>query len=99
MLDYILTLMGRDDNDGFADSSLELLHTQTLTLSACTTLVSVEPKLPIETRNYVMKATLSFFALPKDPSDVVDPLINKLITLLCAILLTRYVLDSLGMLR
>ncbi|KAJ8622795.1 hypothetical protein MRB53_031324 [Persea americana] len=88
MLDYILTLMGRDDNDGFADSSLELLHTQTLALSACTTLVSVEPKLPIETRNYVMKATLSFFALPKDPSDVVDPLINKLITLLCAILLT-----------
>ncbi|XXG79873.1 hypothetical protein AAC387_Pa09g0849 [Persea americana] len=83
MLDYILTLMGRDDNDGFADSSLELLHTQNLALSACTTLVSVEPKLPIETRNYVMKATLSFFALPKDPSDVVDPLINKLVTLVC----------------
>ncbi|XXG89741.1 hypothetical protein AAC387_Pa12g1671 [Persea americana] len=62
----------------------------TLALSACTTLVSVEPKLPIETRNNVMKATLSFFALPKDPSDVVDPLINKLITLLCAILLTSY---------
>ncbi|KAJ8615068.1 hypothetical protein MRB53_034440 [Persea americana] len=90
MLDYILTLMGRDDNDGFADSSLELLHTQTLALSGCTTLVSVEPKLPIETRNYVMNATLSFFALPKDPSDVVDPLINKLVTLLCAILLTRF---------
>ncbi|XXG42815.1 hypothetical protein AAC387_Pa01g2996 [Persea americana] len=90
MLDYILTLMGRDDNDGFADSSLELLHTQTLALSGCTILVSVEPKLPIETRNYVMKATLSFFALPKDPSDVVDPLINKLVTLLCAILLTRF---------
>ena len=28
MLDYILTLMGRDDNEGFADSTLELLHTQ-----------------------------------------------------------------------
>lgn len=28
MLDYILTLMGRDDNDGLADSNLELLHTQ-----------------------------------------------------------------------
>lgn len=88
MLDYILTLMGRDDNDGFLDSKLELLHTQTLALSACTTLVSVEPKLAIETRNYVMKATLGFFALPKDPSDIVGPLINKLITLLCAILLT-----------
>ncbi|KAJ8616128.1 hypothetical protein MRB53_035500 [Persea americana] len=33
MLDYILTLMGRDDNDGFADSSLELLHTQLLVSS------------------------------------------------------------------
>lgn len=28
MLDYILTLMGRDENEGFAESSLELLHTQ-----------------------------------------------------------------------
>ncbi|XP_048320811.1 protein SHOOT GRAVITROPISM 6 isoform X2 [Ziziphus jujuba] len=88
MLDYILTLMGRDDNDGFADSTLELLHTQALALSACTTLVSVEPKLTIETRNHVLKATLGFFALPNDPVDVVDPLIDNLITLLCAILLT-----------
>lgn len=28
LLDYILTLMGCDDDDGFAESSLELLHTQ-----------------------------------------------------------------------
>lgn len=38
MLDYILTLMGRDDNnEGFADSNLELLHTQvsSLLLSCC----------------------------------------------------------------
>ncbi|XP_015574858.1 protein SHOOT GRAVITROPISM 6 isoform X1 [Ricinus communis] len=88
LLDYILTLMGRDDNDDFADSSLELLHTQALALSACTTLVSVEPKLTIETRNHVMKATLGFFALPNEPVDVVNPLIDNLITLLCAILLT-----------
>ncbi|KAJ4833816.1 Protein SHOOT GRAVITROPISM 6 [Turnera subulata] len=86
LLDYILTLMGRDDS--FADSSLELLHTQALALSACTTLVSVEPKLTIETRNHVMKATLGFFALPNEPAEVVDPLIDNLITLLCAILLT-----------
>ncbi|KAF3441780.1 hypothetical protein FNV43_RR15695 [Rhamnella rubrinervis] len=88
MLDYILTLMGRDDNEGFADSTLELLHTQALALSACTTLVSVDPKLTIETRNHVLKATLGFFSLPNDPSDVVDPLIDNLITLLCAMLLT-----------
>uniref|UniRef100_A0A2C9VCM9 Uncharacterized protein n=1 Tax=Manihot esculenta TaxID=3983 RepID=A0A2C9VCM9_MANES len=88
LLDYILTLMGRDENDGFADSCLELLHTQALALSACTTLVSVEPKLTIETRNHVMKATLGFFALPNEPEDVVNPLIDNLITLLCAILLT-----------
>ncbi|XP_021677399.2 protein SHOOT GRAVITROPISM 6 isoform X1 [Hevea brasiliensis] len=88
LLDYILTLMGRDENDGVADSSLELLHTQALALSACTTLVSVEPKLTIETRNHVMKATLGFFALPNEPVDVVNPLIDNLITLLCAILLT-----------
>lgn len=88
MLDFTLTLMGRDDNDGSADSNLELLRTQALALSACTTLVSVEPKLTIETRNHVMKATLGFFALPNDLQDVVDPLIDNLITLLCAILLT-----------
>ncbi|KAK9124088.1 hypothetical protein Sjap_013690 [Stephania japonica] len=88
MLDYILTLMGREESDGYPGSNLELLHTQTLALSACTTLVSVEPKLTVETRNYVMKATLGFFALPNDPSEVIDPLINNLITLLCAILLT-----------
>ncbi|POO01806.1 Coatomer beta subunit [Trema orientale] len=89
MLDYILTLMGRDNNnEDFADSTLELLHTQALALSACTTLVSVEPKLTIETRNHVLKATLGFFALPNDPVEVVNPLIDNLITLLCAILLT-----------
>ncbi|XP_010507584.1 PREDICTED: protein SHOOT GRAVITROPISM 6-like [Camelina sativa] len=88
MLDYILTLMGRDENEGFAESSLEVLHTQALALNACTTLVSVEPKLTIETRNRVMKATLGFFALPNDPSDVISPLIDNLVTLLCAILLT-----------
>uniref|UniRef100_M4DL42 Uncharacterized protein n=1 Tax=Brassica campestris TaxID=3711 RepID=M4DL42_BRACM len=88
MLDYVLTLMGRDENEGFAESSLELLHTQALALNACTTLVSVEPKLTVETRNRVMKATLGFFALPNDPSDVIGPLIDNLVSLLCAILLT-----------
>ncbi|XP_043703621.1 protein SHOOT GRAVITROPISM 6 isoform X1 [Telopea speciosissima] len=91
LLDYILTLMGRDDEDddgdGYANSN-EFLRTQSFALSACTTLVSVEPKLTIETRNHVMKATLGFFGLPNDPSDIIDPLINNLITLLCAILLT-----------
>ncbi|KAL6141890.1 hypothetical protein ACLB2K_060176 [Fragaria x ananassa] len=88
LLDYILTLMGRDDDENLSDSSLELLDTQARALSACTTLVSVEPKLTIETRNHVLKATVGFFALPNDPADVVDPLIDNLITLLCAILLT-----------
>ncbi|KAE9465484.1 hypothetical protein C3L33_02600, partial [Rhododendron williamsianum] len=55
LLDYILTLMRSDDDEDFTDSSVELLRTQALALSACTTLVSVEPKLTIETRNHVMK--------------------------------------------
>ncbi|KAJ3682541.1 hypothetical protein LUZ60_015114 [Juncus effusus] len=42
----------------------------------------------METRNRVMKATLGFFALPNEPSNIVDPLISNLITLLCTILLT-----------
>lgn len=88
LLDYILTLMGRDGEDDFSDSSTDHLRTQALALSACTTLVSVEPKLTNETRNIVMKATLGFFALPNDPFDVVSPLIDNLVTLLCAILLT-----------
>ncbi|WOH06122.1 hypothetical protein DCAR_0625545 [Daucus carota subsp. sativus] len=88
LLDYIVTLMGLDDDNDIYDSSIELLHTQALALSACTTLVSVEPKLTTETRNLVMKATLGLFALPNEPSDVVNPLIDNLITLLCAILVT-----------
>ncbi|XP_074355121.1 protein SHOOT GRAVITROPISM 6 isoform X2 [Apium graveolens] len=88
LLDYVVTLMGLDDDNDIYDSSIELLHTQALALSACTTLVSVEPKLTIETRNLVMKATLGFFALPNEPSDVVNPLVDNLITLLCAILVT-----------
>lgn len=28
LLDYILTLMGRDDEDGISDSNLDLLNTQ-----------------------------------------------------------------------
>ncbi|KAK6944074.1 hypothetical protein RJ641_025176 [Dillenia turbinata] len=59
-----------------------------LALKACTTLVSFEPKLTIETHNYVMKAMLCFSALPNEPSDVVDPLIDNLTTLLCVILST-----------
>ncbi|XP_042014452.1 protein SHOOT GRAVITROPISM 6-like isoform X1 [Salvia splendens] len=88
LLDYILTLMGRDDEDGISDSNLDLLNTQCLALSACTTLVSVEPKLTIETRNHVLKATLGFFGLPDDPPDVINGLIQNLTTLLCAILVT-----------
>ncbi|KNA12653.1 hypothetical protein SOVF_123030 isoform A [Spinacia oleracea] len=88
MLDYILTLMGHDNEDEFIDTNVETLRTQALALSACTTLVSVEPKLTMETRNHVMKAVLGFFALPSEPSEVVNPLIDNLITLLCAILLT-----------
>ncbi|KAJ9555338.1 hypothetical protein OSB04_009952 [Centaurea solstitialis] len=88
LLDYILTLMRRNDEEGFSDLSVELLHTQALALSACTTLVSVDPKLTNDMRNIVMKATLGFFALPNDPAGAVNPLIDNLITLMCAILLT-----------
>ncbi|KAH9621654.1 hypothetical protein KSS87_017788 [Heliosperma pusillum] len=88
LLDYILTLMGHDNDDGFINSSVEFLQTEALALSACTTLVSVEPRLTLETRNHVMKAVLGFFALPSEPSDVVNLLIDNLINLLCAILLT-----------
>lgn len=34
---------------------------QALALSACTTLVSVEPKLTIETRNHVMKVNCTVY--------------------------------------
>ncbi|KAL6649216.1 hypothetical protein ACP70R_013440 [Stipagrostis hirtigluma subsp. patula] len=88
LLEYVLTLMGRDQNNDLTDFSTELLHTQSLALSACTTLVSLEPRLPMETRNRVMKATLGFFALPMEPSSIVESLITNLIILLGAILLT-----------
>ncbi|CAN1770485.1 Protein SHOOT GRAVITROPISM 6 [Linum perenne] len=63
LLDYILTLMGKDDDEDFADSSLELLRTQASALSACTTLVSVEPKLTIDTRNLVLKILDQLFSI------------------------------------
>lgn len=88
MLDYTLTLMAGDGSEDFTYSDLEHIHTQSLALNTCTTLVSVEPRLTLETRNHILKATLGFFALRDDPADVVDTLINNLITLLCTILLT-----------
>ncbi|KAJ8532794.1 hypothetical protein K7X08_015683 [Anisodus acutangulus] len=88
LLDYILTLMGKDEEDGFSESNIEHLRTQSLALSACTTLVSVEPKLTTETRNLVMKSTIGFFGLPNEPADVIGSLIDNLITLLCTILIT-----------
>ncbi|KAJ1298801.1 hypothetical protein BS78_01G481300 [Paspalum vaginatum] len=88
LLEYVLTLMGRDQSNDLTDFNTELLHTQSLALSACTTLVSLEPRLPMETRNRVMKATLGFFALPTEPSSIVESLITNLIILLGAILLT-----------
>ncbi|KAK8446790.1 hypothetical protein SEVIR_9G545400v4 [Setaria viridis] len=88
LLEYVLTLMGRDQSDDLTDFNSELLHTQSVALSACTTLVSLEPRLPMETRNRVMKATLGFFALPTEPSSIVESLIANLIILLGAILLT-----------
>ncbi|WVZ55465.1 hypothetical protein U9M48_006123 [Paspalum notatum var. saurae] len=88
LLEYVLTLMGRDQNNDLTDFNTELLHTQSLALSACTTLVSLEPRLPMETRNRVMKATLGFFALPTEPLSIVESLITNLIILLGAILLT-----------
>ncbi|XP_062209866.1 protein SHOOT GRAVITROPISM 6 [Phragmites australis] len=88
LLEYVLTLMGRDQNNDLTDFSTELLRTQSLALSACTTLVSLEPRLPMETRNRVMKATLGFFALPTEPSIIDENLVTNLIILLGAILLT-----------
>ncbi|RLN39666.1 protein SHOOT GRAVITROPISM 6 [Panicum miliaceum] len=88
LLEYVLTLMGRDQSDDLTDFNSELLYTQSVALSACTTLVSLEPRLPMETRNRVMKATLVFFALPTEPSSIVESLITNLIILLGAILLT-----------
>ncbi|KAJ6829960.1 protein SHOOT GRAVITROPISM 6 isoform X1 [Iris pallida] len=35
-------------------------HRHSLALSACTTLVSIEPRLPMETRNRVLKVLVSF---------------------------------------
>ncbi|MCO5599259.1 hypothetical protein L7F22_053360 [Adiantum nelumboides] len=84
LLDYTLTLMAGDYNS----IDLELLQTQILALNACTTLVSVEPKLTVATRDVILQATLNFFALPLEPKQVIESLISKLTRLLRSILLT-----------
>ncbi|CAM6090973.1 unnamed protein product [Calypogeia fissa] len=95
MLDYTITLMaGHSQAAGYilgASSMTEteqLLHTQELAINACTTLVSVEPKLPMVARDRILQATLGFFSLPSEPKVLVNSLLLKLTTLLCAILLT-----------
>lgn len=84
LLNYTLMLMA--GQDGSMDP--DLLHTQILALNACTTLVSVEPKLTVATRDVILQATLDFFALPMEPKLVVEPLLCKLTRLLRSILLT-----------
>uniref|UniRef100_A0A0E0NPN8 Condensin complex subunit 1 C-terminal domain-containing protein n=1 Tax=Oryza rufipogon TaxID=4529 RepID=A0A0E0NPN8_ORYRU len=66
------------------------LHVQhpTAKQAVITAIDLLEPRLPMETRNRVMKATLGFFALPTEPSNIVESLITNLIILLGAILLT-----------
>jgi hypothetical protein len=92
MLDYTMALMA-DEGAGFVlttSKSLdyEVLHTQELALNACTTLVSVEPRLTTATRDRVLQATLGFFTLPPESLGVTNSLISNLTTLLTAVLLT-----------
>ncbi|KAL3699532.1 hypothetical protein R1sor_017554 [Riccia sorocarpa] len=95
MLDYTMTLMaGHPQAASYilgpssALETVQLLHTQELAINACTTLVSVEPKLPMAARDRILQATLGFFALPPEPAPTVSSLLANLTTLLCAILLT-----------
>lgn len=85
MLNYTLTLMEGQDS---STDDPELLETQILALNACTTLVSVDPKLTVATRDLILQAILGFFALPIEPKLVIDSVISKLTSLLRAILLT-----------
>lgn len=45
----------------------------------------------------IFQATLGFFTLASEPVEVVNPLIDNLITLLCTILLTRYLIFKVHM--
>jgi hypothetical protein len=94
MLDYTMALMA-DQGAGYVLSTSKsldagLLRTQELALNACTTLVSVDPKLTMATRDRILQATLGFFTLPPETVGVTSSLLSSLTTLLCAILLTRY---------
>lgn len=84
LLIYTLTLMAGEESSSYA----ELLHTQTLAINACVTLVTVEPKLTVATRDVILQATLDFFALPIEPRQVIEALISKMTKLLRSILLT-----------
>jgi hypothetical protein len=66
----------------------QCLVVQELALNACTTLVSVEPRLTTATRDRVLQATLGFFTLPPESLGVTTSLISNLTTLLTAVLLT-----------
>ncbi|KAJ7528347.1 hypothetical protein O6H91_16G095300 [Diphasiastrum complanatum] len=92
MLDYTMALMVGQGSGYLVDSAstldIEQLHTQELAIIACTTLVSVEPKLTSATRDRVLQATLGFFTLSTEPAVIVNSLLCNLTILLCAILQT-----------
>ncbi|XP_024532467.1 protein SHOOT GRAVITROPISM 6 isoform X4 [Selaginella moellendorffii] len=92
MLDYVMTLMvSQTSSYVLATQSLleaDSLRTQNLAINACTTLVSVEPKLTSASRDRILEATLRFYTLPAEPAPVVDSVLSDLTNLLCVILRT-----------
>ncbi|KAG0600149.1 hypothetical protein M758_11G010900 [Ceratodon purpureus] len=82
MLDYIIALMATDEKKAL---NLELLHTQEMALNACTTLVSVDPKLTPAMRDSVLQASFSFFSVPSSVA-VSDVLFTNLTNFLSTIL-------------
>ncbi|CAM6041131.1 unnamed protein product [Sphagnum compactum] len=84
MLDYIMALMASQDSNF---SHTELQYTQELALNACTTLVSVEPKLTAATRDCVLQVSLGFITLSAS-IPITHPIFCNLTMLLSTILRT-----------
>ncbi|GBG91891.1 hypothetical protein CBR_g53950, partial [Chara braunii] len=92
MLNHVMMFMsGTSPSQPYPQTNptdIEFLNTQRIALSACTTLVSVQPKLSNSMRDRLLQATIHFFTLQIEPSGVVMALTENLKMLLKALLRT-----------
>eukprot|EP00897_Mesotaenium_endlicherianum_P005197 jgi/Mesen1/4705/ME000241S03745 len=69
-----------------AAAGRDVLSTVASGIGACTSLVCTEPKLLPPVRESILQRATAYYALPEQPFDLIDPVMENLKVLLCAVL-------------